>query len=154
MPRPRSGGSARSRPVLGEHPTAFAYLLEAFERLVTPPLEVAIVGAAGDPATIALRAEVGRRLLPASVRVVAAPCTGEDLTPLLADRGAVDGEPDRLRVRALRLSSARHRSRRPPRAARRGARRAPLDPFRRFFGEGGYLGEARPSASASAIAQP
>ncbi|MGZ3556824.1 MAG: thioredoxin domain-containing protein, partial [Gemmatimonadaceae bacterium] len=31
-------------PVLGEHPTAFAYLLEALERAVRPSLEVAIVG--------------------------------------------------------------------------------------------------------------
>ena len=31
-------------PVLGEHPTAFAFLLEALERVVRPPLEVAIVG--------------------------------------------------------------------------------------------------------------
>ena len=35
-------------PLLGEHPTAFAYLLEAFERLVTPPIEVAVVGPPDD----------------------------------------------------------------------------------------------------------
>ena len=40
----RRGGSRTLAPVLGEHPTAFAYLLEALERLVTPPLEVAVVG--------------------------------------------------------------------------------------------------------------
>ena len=78
-------------PLLGEHPTAFAYLLEAFERLVTPSIEVAVVGALDDPATESLRAELRRRLLPASVRVTAAPGTGADLTPLLGDRGLVDG---------------------------------------------------------------
>jgi uncharacterized protein YyaL (SSP411 family) len=77
-------------PVLGEHPTAFALLLEACERLVTPPLEVAIVGRPGDPATAALRAEVRGRLLPATVRVVAAPGIGSDVTPLLAERSGVD----------------------------------------------------------------
>ena len=46
-PAAPSGGSRTLAPVLGEHPTAFAYLLEALERVVTPPLEVAIVGDAG-----------------------------------------------------------------------------------------------------------
>jgi hypothetical protein len=77
-------------PVLGEHPTAFAYLLEAFERLVTPSLEVAIVGDRGDSATDALQSELRRRLLPAAVHVTAAPGAENGVTPLLADRGAVD----------------------------------------------------------------
>jgi uncharacterized protein len=76
-------------PVLAEHATAFAYLLGALERLVTPPLEVAIVGAAPNGAD-ALRREVVHRLLPASVTVSAAPGTGADVTPLLADRELVD----------------------------------------------------------------
>ena len=65
----RRSGSRTLAPVLGEHPTAFAYLLEAFERLVTPPIEVAVVGAPDDAATESLRAELRRRLLPASVHV-------------------------------------------------------------------------------------
>jgi uncharacterized protein YyaL (SSP411 family) len=77
-------------PVLSEHATAFAYLLGALERLVTPPLEIAIV-AEGDGA--ALRREVSGRLLPASVTVAASPGTGADVTPLLADRALVDGKP-------------------------------------------------------------
>jgi uncharacterized protein YyaL (SSP411 family) len=77
-------------PVLSEHATAFAYLLGALERLVTPPLEIAIVAEAdGTP----LRREVTARLLPASVAVIAPPGTGADLTPLLADRPLVDGKP-------------------------------------------------------------
>jgi uncharacterized protein YyaL (SSP411 family) len=77
-------------PVLSEHATAFAYLLGALERLVTPPLEIAIVAEQnGTP----LRREVTARLLPASVAVTAPPGTGADLTPLLADRPLVDGKP-------------------------------------------------------------
>jgi uncharacterized protein YyaL (SSP411 family) len=78
-------------PILAEHPTAFAFLLEACERLITPPLEVAIVGEPDDPATAALRAQVSGRLLPATVRVAAAPGSGADLTPLLAGRETVEG---------------------------------------------------------------
>jgi uncharacterized protein YyaL (SSP411 family) len=77
--------------VLAEHATAFAYLLGALERLVTPPLEVAIVAPLPDGA--ALRREVHGRLLPASVAVAATPGAGADLTPLLADRALVDGRP-------------------------------------------------------------
>ena len=51
-------------PLLGEHPTAFAYLLEAFERLVTPPIEVAVVGPPGAPATESLRAELAATAAP------------------------------------------------------------------------------------------
>jgi uncharacterized protein YyaL (SSP411 family) len=74
--------------VLGEHPSAFAYLLGALERLVTPPLEVALIGDAEG-----LRGEVYARLLPASVVVSAPPGTGGDLTPLLADRKLLNGKP-------------------------------------------------------------
>ena len=80
-------------PLLGEHPTAFAYLLGALERWLTPPLEIAIVGPSDDPATAALRAEVTRRFLPNAVRLAAPPGTGADLSPLLADRPLVDGVP-------------------------------------------------------------
>src|SRR5439155_10755542 len=36
-------------PVLGEYPTAFAFLLEAQARVIRPPVEVAVVGDAGYP---------------------------------------------------------------------------------------------------------
>ena len=81
-------------PVLGEHPTAFAYLLAAFERLVTAPIEVAVVGAPEDASTRRLLGELRRRLVPASVHVAAAPDRdGAAHTPLLADRALVDGSP-------------------------------------------------------------
>jgi len=80
-------------PAMGEHPTAFAELLGALERLVAPPVEIAVVGDPADPATAALVAEVRRRFLPRAVSVSASPGTGADLTPLLADRPLVGGRP-------------------------------------------------------------
>ena len=80
-------------PVLGEHPTAFAFLLEALERLVRPPLEVAIVGDAGAGTRRARRRACAPGVLPASVRSPPRRGVGADLTPLLADRALVDGQP-------------------------------------------------------------
>jgi uncharacterized protein YyaL (SSP411 family) len=80
-------------PVMGEHPSSFAELLGAVERVVTAPVEIAVVGDPADPATAALVAEVRRRFLPRAVSVSAPPGTGADLTPLLADRPLVDGQP-------------------------------------------------------------
>jgi len=80
-------------PLLGDHPTAFAYLLGALERWLVPPLEVAIVGDRSAPETAALVAEVTGRFLPNAVHLVAAPGTGADLSPLLADRPLVEGRP-------------------------------------------------------------
>jgi uncharacterized protein YyaL (SSP411 family) len=75
---------------MGSHPTAFAYLLGALERHLTPPLEIALVGERDDPRALPLRREVTHRLLPASV-VLAGPPT--DASPLLAGRALVDGAP-------------------------------------------------------------
>jgi uncharacterized protein YyaL (SSP411 family) len=79
--------------VMGDAPTAFAELLGALERLVRPPVEVAVVGDPADPATAELTGEVRRRFMPTAVAVAAAPGTGAELTPLLADRPLVDGLP-------------------------------------------------------------
>jgi uncharacterized protein len=80
-------------PTMGEHPSAFGELLGALERLVSPPVEIAVVGDPADPATGALMAEVRRRFLPRAVSVTALPATGAEVTPLLADRPLVDGKP-------------------------------------------------------------
>jgi uncharacterized protein YyaL (SSP411 family) len=82
--------------VIGEHPTAFAFLLGALERLVSPPIEIAVVGDPGAAGTQALRAEVVGRLIPASVAVTAAPAGssgGAPTTPLLEGRTEVAGQP-------------------------------------------------------------
>ena len=84
---PRTAYSSRKLP--GEHPTAFAYLLGAVERVVGPSLEVVIVGDPDDPVTAQLVAEVHGRVLPASVVVIAAPGSDETRTPLLAGRTGV-----------------------------------------------------------------
>jgi uncharacterized protein YyaL (SSP411 family) len=77
-------------PLMTAHPTAFAYLLGALERLVTPPLEVAIVGAADDPRTAELRKAATTRFLPASVMLSGLPT---DASPLLEGRVLVGDEP-------------------------------------------------------------
>ncbi len=79
--------------VMGDHPTAFAELHGALERAIRPPIEVAVVGDPGDPATAELTGELRRRFMPTAVSVTAAPGTGADLTPLLADRPLVDSRP-------------------------------------------------------------
>jgi uncharacterized protein YyaL (SSP411 family) len=78
--------------VVSGHPTSFAHALAAVERLVTPPVEVAIVGPRDDPRTHALLHEVSTRLIPNSVVLAAAEGAGPD-TPLLAGRSMVDGLP-------------------------------------------------------------
>ncbi len=72
----------------GRHGGSFAFLLSAYERATTAPIEIALVGA--DPG---LRREVFARLIPASVAIQAEPGTGESHTPLLAERTLVDGLP-------------------------------------------------------------
>jgi uncharacterized protein YyaL (SSP411 family) len=72
-------------PVMATHPTSFANLLGAAERVLTPPLEVAIIGDPEAAETKALRREVTSRLLPVSVTLTA-PAGTEAVSPLLADR--------------------------------------------------------------------
>jgi hypothetical protein len=72
------------------HPNGFAHLLGAVERVVTSPMEIAIVGEPDDPRTQALRREVATRLLPAAVTLTG---RSDDASPLLAGRTARDGVP-------------------------------------------------------------
>jgi uncharacterized protein YyaL (SSP411 family) len=72
------------------HPTAFAHLLEACERFLTPPLEVAIVGDVVDARTHALQREVTSRLLPASVTLTG---PSSDVSPLLEGRAPRNDRP-------------------------------------------------------------
>ncbi len=73
-------------PILAEHPTAFAYLASAFQRAVTPSIEVAIVAEPDDALREALVGELHRVLVPASVTMIAAPSTTATSTPLLEGR--------------------------------------------------------------------
>jgi uncharacterized protein len=78
--------------VIGAHPTAFAHALEAAERAVTRPLEIAIVGQRTDPRTQSLVEEATRRFIPNAVLLVAEPGKGPS-TPLLDSRSLIDGAP-------------------------------------------------------------
>jgi uncharacterized protein len=78
--------------VVGSHPTSFAHALEAIERSLTPPLEIAVVGARQDPATAELVRTATHRFLPNTVMLFADPGTAS-ASPLLTDRVAVDGRP-------------------------------------------------------------
>ena len=127
----RRAGSAALAPLLGEHPTAFAYLLGALERLVAPPIEVAIVGDGRrrrDPA--AARARSSGRLSRPNVVVTLAPARpGTGRRALAAARGPPAGRrrrAARVRLRALRVPAAGHDAR----GARRAARRRPGGPAR------------------------
>jgi uncharacterized protein len=78
--------------VVSTHPTAFAHALAAMERYLTQPLEIAIVGPRADPRTHALLSEVYRRFIPNAAMLFAEPGRMPD-TPLLAERGLIDGAP-------------------------------------------------------------
>jgi hypothetical protein len=80
---------AFARP-MASHPTSFAHLLQALERHLSTPIEIAIVGARSDPRTRALRREVTGRLIPSSVTLTG---TASEISPLLADRQQRDGPP-------------------------------------------------------------
>jgi uncharacterized protein YyaL (SSP411 family) len=81
-------------PLAAQHAVAFGERLQATERRVGAPLEIAIVGAPDDDATRALRREVTGRLLPTAVSLTADPASGgAGRSPLLADRPLVAGRP-------------------------------------------------------------
>ena len=94
--RDRTGGSAGCAtlaPVLAEHPTAFAHLLEAARRASGAPREIVLVGDPDDPRTVALAAVLRTTLVPGSVRLTATPDADPALSPLLEGRvgGATTG---------------------------------------------------------------
>jgi uncharacterized protein YyaL (SSP411 family) len=84
-------------PLAARHAVGFGELLQALERFVSPPVEIAVVGAPDDPRTAALRREVTRRLLPSAVMLCAAPTLdpvdGQAASPLLEQRPLVGGAP-------------------------------------------------------------
>jgi uncharacterized protein YyaL (SSP411 family) len=89
LARPAFEHLAHLAETMAEHPSAFGFLLVAYERATTPAIEVAIVG--GEAAAAPLRREVFGRLLPASVVATRADGEAPGLTPLLAGRPAAPG---------------------------------------------------------------
>jgi uncharacterized protein YyaL (SSP411 family) len=79
-----------ARP-MATHPTAFAHLLVACERAITPPIEIAVVGPRNDTRTRDLWRMVVSRVLPASV--VLRSEQADDMVPLLAGRARLDDAP-------------------------------------------------------------
>jgi uncharacterized protein YyaL (SSP411 family) len=77
--------------LLGRHPRFAGHWLTAAEALVRGPLQVAVTGAADDPARAALAAHA-RRTAPGGTVVVAGEPDAPGV-PLLADRPLVDGGP-------------------------------------------------------------
>jgi hypothetical protein len=77
--------------LLGRHPRFAGHWLTAAEALVRGPLQVAVSGAADDPARAALAAHA-RRTAPGGTVVVAGEPDAPGV-PLLADRPLVDGGP-------------------------------------------------------------
>jgi uncharacterized protein YyaL (SSP411 family) len=80
---------------MAQQPLAFGHLLAALDDFIGPFYEVAIVGAAGDPATIALRQALSSRYLPRMVFAQAAPgdTAAQASVALLTDRRLLDDQP-------------------------------------------------------------
>ena len=77
-------------PFVARYPTGFGQWLSAMDFALAPVVEVAIVGAPGDPATPALVAEARRGFRPNQVVSVAAD-PAVSAVPLMLDRMAVGG---------------------------------------------------------------
>lgn len=96
------GDVERARRILGReseamarYPTAFGRLLSSVERLVHPPVEVAILGPREHPTVAAMLAAAHGRFLP--VRAITGSAPGDPPlsfpTPLLEGRGMREGRP-------------------------------------------------------------
>ncbi len=79
-------------PFVARYPTGFAQWLGAMDLALAPVVEVAIVGAPDDPATVALLTEVRAGFRPNQVVSVAADGAASEV-PLLRDRVAIEGRP-------------------------------------------------------------
>ena len=129
-----TAGCAGLAGVAAEHPTAFAFLLGALERVCSHPSRSRSSATAAD--TAGLRREVFGRLLPASAVALdgpdrPGPTPGPELTPLLADRSAVDGESRPPTCASASPAGCRSRPRkRSARSSTRPSRRGAPEPGR------------------------
>ena len=76
-----------------EHPSAFAYLLGAVERIIAPPIEIIVTGDPNEPTTSELINEINSRFLPNAVRLFAFGDRAAQGLPLLVDRPLDNGIP-------------------------------------------------------------
>jgi hypothetical protein len=79
------------RPLAERAPRFAGWSLAAAEAALAGPLEVAVVGAPGDPGREALLAAARRTPSPGAVVVAGSPADAEAAVPLLEGRGLVDG---------------------------------------------------------------
>ncbi len=76
---------------IARQPRSFAKSLAVVDFLLEGPVELALVGAAGEPGFEALRRDVGRRYLPNRIVAAHDPAGGEARTPLLRGKTLVGG---------------------------------------------------------------
>ena len=76
---------------IARQPRAFTTSLAAADLLLEGPIELALVGAAGDPGREALRAALARHYLPNRIVALHDPAAGTPDLPLLAGKTAVGG---------------------------------------------------------------
>ncbi|MEO8570375.1 MAG: thioredoxin domain-containing protein [Chloroflexota bacterium] len=79
-------------PFVARYPTGFGQWLSAMDLALAPVVEIAIVGAPDDPATVALLEEMRRGFRPNQVASVSADPV-ESIVPLLRDRSAIEDRP-------------------------------------------------------------
>ena len=84
---------ARMQPLMAEHPLGFGQWLQALSFELSRPLEIAIVGQLGEPATSALIGVARDGYRPFQVVAAGAPSAQGGEVPLLRERELVDGVP-------------------------------------------------------------
>ena len=129
----RRGGSRARRPCSASTRPRSRTCSARSSALVTPSLEVAVVGALDDPATVALRREVRR---PTAPRVGARHRTTRirrRLSRRCSPTAPPSTAPDGIRLRALRVPPPVDRPRRAPHPARRRPRGTHLSPTHAFW---------------------
>jgi hypothetical protein len=88
--REQAAGAIRAwGGAIARQPRAFATSLAVVDLLLEGPVELALVGAADDPARERLRAEIGRHYLPNRIVALHDPARGASLLPLLAGKEMV-----------------------------------------------------------------
>ncbi|HEY2941373.1 MAG TPA: aldo/keto reductase [Vicinamibacteria bacterium] len=76
---------------IGRQPRSFARSLAVVDLLLEGPVELALVGSAGEPGFDALRREIGSRYLPNRIVAHHDPAAGEPRLPLLRGKRLVEG---------------------------------------------------------------
>jgi uncharacterized protein YyaL (SSP411 family) len=76
-----------------QQPIGFATSLLALDFVQRGPAELALIGAPGDPRTVALERALAKNFVPCAIVGHHDPTTGPTALPLLKDKSLVDGAP-------------------------------------------------------------